>query len=224
MASRSSAVPRHALSAAAIVLALCAGEAAAQAADARASRERELLRRAQAALQQAQSERDALAAEKTALQVERDKLRDESARRDAELDALRAQLERGRSDASRLDATLAETRREAEAQAARSAARDAEQSQAIARLQRELAERTAANQRLVALLEATTRQRDDAETRNRQLHALGHELVDLWWAKTADEAASQSEPLFGFGRVRAETRAQALRDQVDALRAPPRAP
>ena len=86
---------------AALALITLATAALAQQPDPRATRERELLRRSQAALQEANAQRDALQAEKTTLQAEHDRLKLQTERDAAELRALRADVARFKGDGER---------------------------------------------------------------------------------------------------------------------------
>lgn len=194
-----------------------------------ASREREALRRAQLALQQAQQQRDATLAEKATLQRALEQAqagaRGSSGRLAAqqrELAALRAQAEQLRAEleAARTSAeqAAAEARRRAEDSGIRSA-------QQINQLRAELAERTAANRALVARTEALTAELQRGEAARARLHAVGLEAVQAFESKGTATGVLQGEPLLGLAAVRVENRASELRERLDdARRGVPRAP
>lgn len=209
----------------ALVLAAAAFATPSQAqSNAAASRERELLRRAQAALRDVTAERDALRAELAALKARSDSLASaaESARADAA--ALRPQLARSRDEAVALRAELEAVRagfasETAQAQA-QAAGREAALAQRLAVAEGERDERTAANQALSALLARRSAALRDAERRNDELHAIGRTLVERWRLKTPAEAMLATEPLTGLGAVRAEDQAERWRLELDALNRP----
>ena len=202
------------------VLALTCSAALAQQPPA-ASRERELLRRSQAALQEATAQRDAAVAEKAALLKERDGARDEAGRvRTQGARTLTAQREAALTTLQALQAELQQARQRLEAQTAAAAQSETAARQQVAGLRREMAERTQANTQLVAMLEKATTARAAAEQRNRDLHAMGLLLIERWKGKGLEDQAAQSERFFGLGAVRIEDSAETLRARVDALRAP----
>jgi hypothetical protein len=202
-----------------IALALMSA-AQAQQPDARASREREMLKRAQAAMQQAAGERDALQAEKATLLQERDGLKQQSERTAAELRGTRQEATSRKAEVDRLQAALAEAQRGGAAQKQAGDERESSLRGQVAGLQRELAERLAANRQLASLLEQQTVALKASEERNRNLHAMGHELIGLWLSKTALDRNLQDEPFFGLRQVAMQDRGEALRARVDALQTP----
>lgn len=205
----------------------CLAQAQAQnAGEARASREREMLRRAQSALKEAQGARDTLTAEKTALAAERDKLGTELAalrqQGQARQRSQQAELQRLQADVERQAAELEALKRSSSQAAEEATRRDAEQRERIATLQRELAERTQANRTLAQLLERSSAEARAADARAAQLHALGLGLIERWRGRTQDDLAAIKEPVFGLAAVAMEGSAESLRQQLDALRPPVR--
>jgi hypothetical protein len=198
--------------------------ALAQQPDARASREREMLRRAQAALQQASGERDALQAEKATLLQERDTLKQQTERGADELRGSKAEAAGRKAETDRLQAALSEAQRTGSAQKQAGDEREAALRSQLAGVQRELADRSAANRQLAALLERQTGLLTASEERNRGLHAIGHELLALWLTKTPIDNAVQNEPFFGLREVAMQDRAETLRARIDALLTPTAAP
>jgi chromosome segregation ATPase len=186
--------------------------------DSHGSREKEALRRTQAALRQAQEQQAALAREKDALAGQRDKL-DESVR------SAESRLAASRSDAARLNASLSRANEELAAAKARDEAerqalegRLAEQAQQLATARRVADERARANAALTALLERATTSLAAAEKANGQMHALGLQMIDRLRGREGGTAAV--DPVLGFGQVRLENEAEALRDQLEAAKLP----
>jgi chromosome segregation ATPase len=197
---------RHPLSliglALAATLALSAHVAGAQ--DGGGSREREALRRTQAALRDAQQQQAALSKEKSDLAAQRDQL-DEAAKR------AQSQLSSARAEAARLNSTLAHAADElAAAKAQDEAARQAAQAQIaelsarLARSERVADERTKSNAALVALLTQATRSLAAAEKANREMHAFGLQLIDRVRGRSVADGTIAIE-------------AEGLRDQLDAM-------
>jgi chromosome segregation ATPase len=188
--------------------------------DNRGSREKEALRRTQAALRQAQEQQAALAREKDDLAGQRDKL-DQAARK------AQGQLTASRSDAARLGASLAHANDDLAAtrardDAARKALEDrlAEQGERLAAAQRLSEERARANASLTALLEHATQSLAAAEKANGQMHALGLQMIDRLRGRESGADGTVADPVLGFGQVRLENEAEALRDKLDAAKLP----
>ncbi len=180
-----------------------------------ASREKEALRRTQAALRDAQQQEATLAREKDELAGQRDKL-------DAESRRSQSQLAAARSDSARLHQGLAQAADELAAAKARGEAqrqelegRLADQAQRLAQAQRVADERARANAALVALLEQATQSLAKAERANGQMHALGLQMIDRL---RGGAPAAGADPVLGFGQVRLENEAEALRDKLDAAK------
>lgn len=185
---------------------------------ARASRERELLRRAQQQLQQTQAQLGALQAENGKLaqalaeaerardaargrlgRVERD-LRLEKQQREAvqkeietvrqEAAQLRSQLAQERERLAALQATLGDTQGKLRATAAEKDTLERTRT----RLERELAA---------------------SEERNRELYKLGRELMVRFENKTCGEILWEKEPFTGLRRVQTENLLEYYRDRLD---------
>jgi DNA repair exonuclease SbcCD ATPase subunit len=182
------------------------------------AREREALRRTQAALRQAQDQQAALSKEKDELASQRDKL-DQAAKR------TQSQLAASRADAGRLAASLVQAQDELAAatqrdELARQAmeSRLAEQAQRLAATQRMADERARSNAALVALLEHATRSLAAAEKANQQMHALGLRLIDRIRGRDGCVGGLPADPVLGFGQIQLENEAEGLRDQLEAAR------
>lgn len=190
------------------------------------SREREALRRAQAALQQSQQERDTLLAEKAALERRLQEAEAAARQGGGRLAALQRDLVMQRERADGLQAEL-QAQREAAARQAEALAQERGHAEArwreqLAQVQGELAERTGANRGLTARLEQVAAQLAEAKARNRRLHLLGSEAVELYATKNPAETLRQSDPLLGLATVRIEGLAETLRLRLDAERVPAR--
>lgn len=188
------------------------------------SRERELLRRAQAALRDTAAERDTLRASELALKAALADAGAELDRARAEAAALRGRLQDAEAGRVQLRGTLeAErdqaTRSQSTLQAA-AAAREAALREELASLRQALDERTLSNRRVSTLLEQATASLRDTEKRNADLHALSLTLIDRWRHKTPAEALLHGETLVGVAGVRAEDQAERWRQQADMLARP----
>jgi chromosome segregation ATPase len=201
-----------------------AAAALAQQPDARATREREMLRRAQAAAQQATAQRDTLQAEKTTLQAEHERLKTQAEADAKELRALRAEVARGKTDGERQQTALAEARRESSALQQASGEREAALQKQLTEARSEGAARTQANRQVAALLAQASTRLASAEERNAGLHALAHDMVNRWLNKSTAEIVVQSEPVFGLREVAMQDTAETLRARINALQLPPRQP
>jgi chromosome segregation ATPase len=190
------------------------------------SREREALRRAQAALQQSQQERDALAAEKATLQRQAQDADKRTQALQARLAAAmrELQLEREAVAAARAE-TLAlrgEVERERASAEERVQAAERRHRQELAALQGQIGERTRTNQALVAQLEVTASALREAEARNLRLHQLGEQALALYRGLTPGERLRQADRLFGLTAVQIESQAEELLARLDAERLPAR--
>ncbi|MDC8784041.1 hypothetical protein [Roseateles koreensis] len=192
--------------------------------DARANRDREQLRRSQAALQAAQSKADALEADKAGLLKDKEAQAKEAQGQRARAGALQRQSEQATAEVAQLRKELAEaTGRQKQAQA-EAEARDTQAQQQLAAARRENHELRQANVTLSALLENSSRQLTQAEAQNRELYSLSHQALDRWINKTAAEAAMQQEPALGLSKVRMQDSYETFRARIDAQRLTPTAP
>jgi ribosomal protein L32 len=202
-----------------LLLACCAGLCAvAQAQDAKVSKEREALRRSQTALKAAQEQQSSLTAEKAKL--EKDKLQ-------AEQDAGKAKLVAA-GQAAKLKLLEQQTQKlQADLQAAEAAksaletggqAREKELQQQLLAARRESAERQQAVQVTAGLLERSTLALQDAEAKNRKLHAIGEEAIKRYLSRSPSEITGIGDPLFGFNDIRLENVAEELRGKMEAQR------
>ncbi len=191
-------------------------------------RDRTALRRAQAALQQAQQAREAAEAEARSQGTARSEAEARLTRQQAEQAGLRRALAEARAALAAAQATHAtaldaERQRQAQAEAARTAD-EAARTQAwrgqLADSQRLAEDRRLANAALVQQLAQRSAALADAERRIDALHGLGGELLQRYRDKGRLEQALQNEPVFGLVAVRQEDRITRLQEQLDQLRQP----
>jgi DNA repair exonuclease SbcCD ATPase subunit len=226
-------VPRRPLATALAVVigALVCGlawHAPAQAQD--GNREREALRRAQAALQQAQQQRNALQAEKTAWEQQQAEQALQVKLQQAQLAAAQAELRRlqGRAVAAKAletqltaeQAALAGLKAQAAAEQAEARTRLDEVQRQAQQLRRDLDERTATNRALVLQLTAATEALAAASERNRQLHTIGSEAAERLRGLSPRERAWRDDPVLGLTGVRLSSEAEDLLLRLDAQRQP----
>ena len=196
--------------------------AAAQEDAGRAAREREALRRTQAALKQSQEQQATLAREKielsSQLASQRDSLGASSRRAESQLAVSRSEVAKARAELARVSAELAALRGQAESDAKTAQARTEESSKRLDDATRLVAERTRTVASLTALLERATQLLAAAEKSNREMHAFGLQLIDRVRGQADTEGSVPVDPILGLRQVRIENRAEELRDRLDALK------
>lgn len=193
----------------------------------RATREREALRRAQAALKLSQEHEAVLSREKSDLSTEKDKLDETRKRSASQLAVSRSDATRLRTESARLQAEL--TRISAELEASR-AREEAEKKSAQGRLEaltrriddagRVAIERARTVASMTALLERATAAVAAGEKTNREMYAFGSQMIERIRLKTDTNTLLQSEPVLGFANVRIENQAEEFRDRLASLRMP----
>jgi chromosome segregation ATPase len=210
-------------------LALCVCFSATAQDDGRAAREREALRRSQAALKQAQEQQAVLAREKTELTAQQQKLSDEAKQAQSQLGGARSEAGRLRSEVNKLSAELNALKTQMEtdkrlmmsqSDAAKDAAQAAAQksAQQLGEAERLNVQQTRTVASMTALLERSTTALAAAEKSNREMHALGLQLIEQVRGKNASGLSGLSNPVLGLGQVKLENTAEQLRDQLDALK------
>lgn len=194
---------------------------AADAPDKRLAAAKAAARQAQAALQQAQTERDALRQQQAAAAAEKEALGGRLARAEAQSRAGQAKqalqamaLAEANAALERVRAELADERRQRE-HAERAAAEARDQGEQALQAQRQL---TAA---VTALLEKSTAALARAEQANRTLHGLGLQAVDAYAQRTPEAMRARDEPFLALGVVQLENEAENLRKALDAHRVAP---
>jgi chromosome segregation ATPase len=203
----------------ALTLALSTGLGmAADGSDKKLAQAREAARKAQAALQQAQQERDTLRQQQAAMTAEKQALDQRLSKAQADARAGQGRqaqqslaLAAAEAELTRVRAALADERvrrEKAEAAAAESLA----QSEQALQAQRQV---TAS---VSALLEKSVAALARAEAANRALHGLGVQAVDAYTQRTPEAMRTRSEPFLALGAVTLEDEAQKLRQALDAQR------
>jgi chromosome segregation ATPase len=192
-----------------------------------AARERELLRRAQAAQKQAEEARGTLEAEKSKLA---DQLKDAESR--AAKVAGSASKERKRADD--LQRSLDETvrardllQKDKDGLTVRVAEveKQLRETQAeLARIRSALAEREAALTDSKAFGARETTARQEAEQKNARLYALSRDLIDKYRSQGFWDSVKRREPFTGLKQVEVENLLEGYRDRADDGRVVPASP
>jgi chromosome segregation ATPase len=221
--------PAASLARALLALSACAVFAAPAAfaqEDKKAAREREQLRRAQAALKQAEEARAALAREKSELEAKAGAAQQRADALEKAERGLRGAVAQAKRAETQLAADLAREREAAAAQKARleeTERRLGEANAAAAEGRRGVAARDAQLKLLTdTLAQARTAAASEigaCEARNAKLYAHAVELMRLYRDKTALDAIRQAEPFTALGAVGVEAVLEEYRDKLAAERA-----
>lgn len=186
--------------------------------DAKGGRDKEALRRVQQALRQSQAKLQAVQDERALLQTQHSALEAKAAEAEKELTStqgqvrsLRAELARSQAEGKRLSGELASLKTSSQA----------EQTALQGRLD-DLGRRLTEHQQTLAnvtnLLGHSTQALSTAEEKNRQLYAIGRDVIARYHNKGIGEVLAQQEPVFGLREVTLENEAEALRTQIEAQR------
>jgi len=185
--------------------------------DKKAGREREMLRRAQQALRQAETERAALQSEKLALE---DKLKLASAQA-----ARLPEVEKKLGDAERrnraLGAELTRSRQsnaELEKKLADANTRYAQLSQTHTESLRTLASRDNQIKLQIGTLTQTRTEVAACEEKNVKLYGYATELMQRYRDKGAFDALTQAEPVTGLKQARIDNLLEEYRDKLETQR------
>lgn len=186
--------------------------------DAKGGRDKEALRRAQQALRQSQAKLQAAQNEQAQLQAKHSALEAQAAEAEKELAgvqaqvrSLRAELARSQAEGKRLGTELASLK-------ASSQAEQTAQQGRIDDLSRRLTENQQTLANVTQLLGHSTQALTTAEEKNRQLYAIGRNVIDRYHNKGLGEVLAQQEPVFGLREVTLENEAETLRTQIEAQR------
>lgn len=149
-------------------------------------------------------------------QLEREKtmLSEGKAAADAQLGEIRTKAEAEARRAASLGRELSTLRAAHDAVAAKLAETGAE----LRRTQEQQRLAEAESKRLQNALAAEKQQHASAVDRNRELHKLGGEVLGLYERKSCFDSALQHEPLTGLKRVEIENAVEDLRDMLDSQR------
>lgn len=187
--------------------------------EARQSREKEMVRRAQQQLQQANRERASLQEKLGKSDQELESLKGEVGRAQARA---RSEGQRNRELQAAVDAAQEELRllqakvAEQEQQLAMSVQRN---TQLEGELQRSLAQR----RQLEGTLQARNRQLSACDLKNRELYAVGRGLINTCNGDGVQAATQRLAPFAGLGRVQQENALETARDRLEEHQLQPEA-
>lgn len=194
---------------------------AADTGDKRLAQAREVARQAQAAMQQAQQERDSLRQQQTTLAAEKDQLTQRLDRTEGERRTLQARerqqaeaLRQAQEEAAHLRAELAD-------ETARRTNGEQKAADELTQARQALAAQRQVTASVTNLLERSVSALARAEEANRQLHALGLQAVQAYTERTPEAMRTRSEPFLGLGAVALDNEAETLRRALDAQRVAP---
>jgi chromosome segregation ATPase len=179
--------------------------------DAKSSREREMLRRAQEALRQSQSENSSLAQSKAESEQ---KLKDAASQLDAarnvsksEQSALRGKLKAAADAQADVARQLEEAKRQI-------AALNAQQKD----LSGQLSTRESELEKVHKDLDTSRNSNTSCEAKNLELYEYSQQVVDRYQKKGVWAALSQKEPVLGLGEVKTQNVVQEYREKFDSQR------
>ncbi|MBI1397120.1 MAG: hypothetical protein GC151_14185 [Betaproteobacteria bacterium] len=186
--------------------------------DQQASRDRELLRRATAALREAEDRNATMAAENAKLQAEIQKLKRSAAKIEDSLSAERKRLSRAAGDLGETKADLDRVKGEKDALQAKLDATEAE----LQRTSDELARTTGALDAAKAQLDATSGQLEkktaanaSCEQMNDKLYGIATDLLAKYRKVGFWDVFKRREPFTGVRRVEVENLLEDYRDKAD---------
>lgn len=203
------------------LMAVCHAPQAAGAEDKRLVQAKEAARKAQAALQQVQQERDTLRQEQATALAERETLAQQLAQIEARARSGQARQAQTHQALGQAQAELERVRSDLASERARREKAEADAAEATARGQQALLAQRQVTAALSALLEKSVQALAQAEQANRQLHGLGLQAVDAYTQRTPEAMRARSEPFLQIGAVRLEEQAEVLRKAIDAQRVAP---
>ncbi len=206
------------------VLGAGAGYAQQDPAARQAAREREMLRRAQAAQKQAEEAR-------AALETEKGKLADQLKEAESKASRTAGTAARERKRADELQRSLDEAARareglqkDKETLSARLADTEKQLREALADLARTRASLAERDAELVQSKDFGAREnaaRVDAEDKNARLYGLARELIDKYRSQGFWDAVKRKEPFTGLKQVEVENLLEGYRDRADEARVVP---
>ncbi|HEX5682699.1 MAG TPA: hypothetical protein VFY73_01580 [Ideonella sp.] len=193
----------------------------ADAGDKRLAQAKEAARRAQAALQQAQQERDTLRQQQAAAVAEKDALDERLSKAQADArSSHRRHTEQTQALAS-AQAELVRVRAELADERALREKAEAAAADTVSQAQQALQAQRQVTASVSALLEKSVAALARAEEANRALHGLGRQAVDAYTQRTPEAMRTRSEPFLALGAVALEDEAEKLRQALDAQRVAP---
>jgi chromosome segregation ATPase len=201
-----------------IALALAGSVAAHAADDKRLAQAKEAARKAQAALQQTQQERDTLRQQQAAMTAEKTALDERLSKAQADARASQGRHAQQVQALAGAEAELARVRAELADERVRREKAEASAAEAIAQAQQALQAQRQVTTSVTTLLEKSTTALARAEEANRTLHGLGLQAVDAYTRRTPEAMRTRSEPFLALGAVKLEDEAENLRKALDAQR------
>lgn len=205
-----------------LLLALAAhAPQAADADDKRLALAKEAARRAQAALQQAQQERDTLRQQQAGAAAEQDALTQRLTRAQADARQGQAKQAQQQQALTQAQAELERLRAELAAERTQREKAEAAATDATAHGQQALQAQRQVTAAVSALLEKSVQALGRAEEANRNLHGLGLQAVEAYTQRTPEAMRTRSEPFLQIGAVRLEGEAETLRKAMDLQRVAP---
>jgi chromosome segregation ATPase len=201
-----------------IALALAGSVAAHAADDKRLAQAKEAARKAQAALQQTQQERDTLRQQQAAMAAEKTALDERLSKAQADARASQSRHARQAQALAGAEAELARVRAELADERVRREKAEAAAAESIAQAQQALQAQRQVTASVSTLLEKSTAALARAEEANRTLHGLGLQAVDAYTQRTPEAMRTRSEPFLALGAVKLEDEAENLRKALDAQR------
>ena len=184
----------------------------------KASREREALRRAQNALRAATDQQSQLQADKAALTQDKDKLAEQLKAEQGRGQAASAKLRGAEQRAEALQAELDAANKARQQHEAAAQQREQELTLQLQAARREGAEHLQTARTLTTLLERSTTELAGAEDKNRQLYAIGQQLVQRYLGRKPDEIPGIADPVLGLTAIKLENYAEEMRAQLAAQR------
>jgi chromosome segregation ATPase len=198
----------------ALLLCLAGVSIHAEAADKKASREREALRRVQQQLSQMQGELATLQEEKARLAADLEKSQASS----KEIEGKVAGLQRGLGSSKQQLSAVSKELTLAKEELGTTAQQLAETRKALSETTQALQQTEAEKRNLEAIKVRTERDVASCERKNLELYQVGRSLMSRYEHKTCGETLAQKEPFTGLKRVETENLLEEYRDKLDEQR------
>ena len=190
----------------------------AEAADKKASREREALRRTQQQLSQVQGQVGTLEQEKVRLAEELDKAQKSSQAMESESARLQREIKAGKGQQTSLSKELTLTKEALDTATQRLTEMQttlSESGKKLAETARILQQTEAEKRNLEGIKLRNERDITSCERNNLALYQIGRSLMDRFERKTCGETLAQGEPFSGLKRVETENLMEKYRDKLE---------
>lgn len=195
----------------AVLLAMSLLAAPAIASDKKASREREMLRRAQIELQQAREQTAVIEGEKNKIAQDLEQAGKSGKAAEARAARLGRELKAAQAERARLESELAAARQRQTELDARLAELDGN----LKTTRATLAETEAAKKNLEGVKASNEREIASCEDRNKALYQVGRDLMTRYENKSCEDVMAEREPFTGLRRVQVENLMEQYRDKLD---------